>query len=421
MSEAQQRIIEAITADREAIKKCTADYTDFADYNLSEIYKAAQELDKENEVVDVVTLSKRLEQNTGQNWFTVLVAHAKNHLRTDDKVLETCCDYIKNEKTQRELKSIAQEILEREESNIDDVMKKVIALTISKRKYDYSLKEAIKKAIERIDEIRENKKSLGVDVGYTKIRELIGGFNKTDLIIIGARPAMGKTALMLNFALRANVPVGIISSEQGYEQIGQRMIAIRSKVTATEMRSGDLQDDSWPRMTNAVASLKDRQIFINDEPRITINDIARQARKWLNQFKIEALYVDYLQRIDVDGVSKNAAKHERIGEIAKGLKSLAKELDMPIIALAQVNRAVEDKKDPRPDMANLSDSSEIEKEADVIAFLYRDEVYNEDTPDKGVAELIFRKNRHGPLGTARLAWLGKCMSFEELSYGNGNA
>lgn len=221
------------------------------------------------------------------------------------------------------------------------------------------------------------------------------------------------TALMLNFAHAADKPAGIVSSEQGNEQIGIRMLSMQGQINATTLRTAKLQEDEWPKLTAAHHALKDRQIYINDEPSINIIGLARQAREWKYRYDIGALFVDYVQRIK--GSTKGQNKLEQVTEVVGALKSLAKELNIPVIALAQVNRSVDSRPDKRPNMGDLSDASEIEKEADSIIMLYRDEVYNEDTNSKGIAELIFEKNRHGPTGTVRCMFQGQYMRFRELA------
>jgi replicative DNA helicase len=243
---------------------------------------------------------------------------------------------------------------------------------------------------------------------------MLGGLHGGDLVIVGARPAMGKTALMLNMAasaLMAGFPVGVFSGEQGVSQITQRLIAIQGRIPVMRMRNGSLIGEDWSKLSAAVASLKDRGMYIFDKPAPTLSDIVRRARSWHYNHGIKAIYLDYLQRVKI---TTKAPRHEAIGEIAAGLKELARELNIPVIALAQVNREVEKRVNKRPFMGDLKDSGTIEQEADQIFMLYRDEVYNEETKDKGLAEINIEKNRHGSTGRVDLAWRGEYLRFENL-------
>ena len=252
----------------------------------------------------------------------------------------------------------------------------------------------------------------GVPSGLAKLDKILLGFHPGDLVVIGARPSQGKTALLLNMADAANVPCGIVSAEQAAMQILQRMVAIRSGVSAERIRAGELHDQDWPHLTEAAASLHATNTWIFDRGAPSITDVQRTARRWANGHGIKALYVDYIQRIR--GGDPRAPRHERVGEVAQGLKDIARELGIPVIALAQVSREVEKRNDKRPLMGDLSDSSEIEKEADQIVMLYRDEVYNHESSDRGTAELRIEKNRHGRIGFVRCAWLAESMRFRDL-------
>ena len=242
-----------------------------------------------------------------------------------------------------------------------------------------------------------------------------GGFHDTDLIVVGARPAMGKTALLLNFMLNADVSSGFISTEQSSMQVGLRLMCIQGGVNGSKLRSGNFNENDWSAVNSSMAYLSQKNIFIDEETRPTIAEVSRQARRWKQQYGIKALWVDYIQRIE--GTDSRAPKVERVEEVVKGLKSLARELELPVVALSQVNRNVDARTDKRPSMGDLSDSSAIEKEADQVIMLYRDEVYNDKTDSPGVAELIIEKNRHGPTNYIRLGWTGENFRFKEFKRG----
>ena len=222
---------------------------------------------------------------------------------------------------------------------------------------------------------------------------------------------MGKTAVMLNMALNSGSKVGIFSGEQGVSQVCQRMLATESSIGVMKMRSGKFEEDDYTRLNAGAIRIKEKpDMYFYDRPAPTINEIIRVARKWKFNHDIKAIYIDYVQRIKGD---MKLAKHERVGEIAKSLKELARELKIPVIALAQVNRAVEARPDRRPRMGDLKDSGDIEQEADVILTLYRDEVYNPETDNKGVIELIVEKNRHGGTGCIYAEWIGAFLQVKD--------
>jgi replicative DNA helicase len=299
------------------------------------------------------------------------------------------------------------------EGTIDAAIRDLMTLALPAQKFDYNLNAAIKLAIDEIDEACEGK-APGLTTGLADLDKMLGGLHGGDLVIVGARPAMGKTALMLNMAasaLMAGFPVGVFSGEQGVSQITQRLIAIQGRIPVMRMRNGSLIGEDWSKLSAAVASLKDRGMYIFDKPAPTLSDIVRRARSWHYNHGIKAIYLDYLQRVKI---TTKAPRHEAIGEIAAGLKELARELNIPVIALAQVNREVEKRVNKRPFMGDLKDSGTIEQEADQIFMLYRDEVYNEETKDKGLAEINIEKNRHGSTGRVDLAWRGEYLRFENL-------
>jgi replicative DNA helicase len=221
------------------------------------------------------------------------------------------------------------------------------------------------------------------------------------------------TSVLLNFANSHTEQCGIISTEQPAEQIASRLISINGRVNSSRMRNGTLEEYDWTKITNSVHHLHvNNNIWINDKPGINILELIRQARKWKHQYDIKALYIDYIQRIKWTDL--RLAKWEQVGNVVMSLKELGRDLDIPVIALAQVNRDVEKRGNARPNMGDLANSSEIEKEADVIMTLYRDEVYIKDSDQKGIMEINVCKNRHGPTGTAMVAWNEKCMRIDDL-------
>ena len=300
-----------------------------------------------------------------------------------------------------------------DESAVDQVITGLMALNTPSRNYDKSAKEFLAEAAKNI-EARYNGDIRALPTGIKSLDAMLGGLHDSDLVVVAARPAMGKTAVMLNMALSAGEAVGIISGEQGADQVGERLFSISGGVSVERMRRMDLDKLAWDSVFKTSQRLvSENRLFVNDHPAPEITMIQRQARKWKHTHNIKALFVDYIQRIK--GGDAKTPKHERIGDIVRALKSLARELDIPVVALAQVARAVEARPDKRPHMGDISDSSEVEKEADQVITLYRDEVYNDCTMDKGIIEFLVCKNRHGATGFTRAAWRGEFLQVRDLT------
>ena len=248
---------------------------------------------------------------------------------------------------------------------------------------------------------------------------MTSGLQSSDLIIIAGRPSMGKTAFALNIAqyaaLESQTPVAIFSLEMSKEQLAFRMLASEAKVDSQRMRKGFLGETDWPKLTTAAGRLSEAPLFIDDTPAITVLEMKAKSRRLKADTGLGLIIVDYIQLMRAG--SNTTSREQEISEISRSLKALAKELRVPVIALSQLNRRVEERTNRRPQMADLRESGAIEQDADVIAFIYRDEVYNksEDNPDKGTAEIIISKQRNGPTGTVKLAFLDKFTTFENLT------
>jgi len=286
-----------------------------------------------------------------------------------------------------------------------------------------SMNEIMYDSIDTLDERFLNKGKLtGVPTGFHQIDELTWGLQKTDLIIIAARPSMGKTSLSLNIARHAAIdceekyPVGIFSLEMSKQQLSFKFMADLAKINTQKFKNGYFSREDWVSITGAAGRLAGSPIFIDDSSGLTINEIRRRARQMWKRHKIKLIIVDYIQLMSGSG-SKQQNREREISEISTGLKNLAKELELPVIGISQLNRKVEDRNDKKPRMADLRDSGGIEQDADTIAFVYRDEVYNtdENNPLRGTADIIIAKNRNGPTGTARLAFVDKYASFYNLA------
>ncbi|MRW89340.1 replicative DNA helicase [Duganella sp. FT80W] len=275
--------------------------------------------------------------------------------------------------------------------------------------------------VERIDELysRDNQSEItGVPTGFIDLDRMTSGLQGGDLVIVAGRPSMGKTAFSVNIgenvAIEAGLPVAIFSMEMGGAQLAMRMLGSVGQLDQHRLRTGRLNDEDWPRLTHAIQKMNDAQVFIDETPALNPIEMRARARRLARQCgKLGLIIVDYLQLMQGSKAGDNRASE--ISEISRSLKGLAKELGCPVIALSQLNRSLEQRPNKRPVMSDLRESGAIEQDADVIIFLYRDEVYNPDSPDKGTAEIIIGKQRNGPIGAVRLTWIGAYTKFGNYS------
>jgi len=282
-----------------------------------------------------------------------------------------------------------------------------------------NIKDLLTRAVDRIDALfQQDNPITGVPTGFTDFDEMTSGLQPSDLIIVAGRPSMGKTTFAMNIAehvaVREKLPVAVFSMEMPGEQLAMRLMSSLGRIDQHKVRTGRLEDEDWPKLTAAVGELAEAPLYIDDTPALTPNELRARARRLTRESggKLGLIVIDYLQLMQVAGRSENRAGE--ISEISRALKGLAKELDVPVIALSQLNRSLEQRPNKRPVMSDLRESGAIEQDADVIVFIYRDEVYNEDSPDKGTAEIIIGKQRNGPIGTVRLTFLGQYTRFENF-------
>ena len=259
----------------------------------------------------------------------------------------------------------------------------------------------------------------GLPTGYTEFDEMTAGLQPTDLIILAARPAMGKTTFALNIAefaaIKTRKAIAVFSMEMSASQLALRLISSNGRINATRLRTGQLEDEDWSRVTSAIRMIKETRIFIDDTPALSPDILRAKSRRLKREHDLGLIVIDYLQLMAVPGNSENRATE--ISEISRSLKALAKELNVPVIALSQLNRSLETRTDKRPVMADLRESGAIEQDADVIVFIYRDEYYNkENSPDKGLAEIIIGKQRNGPTGSFKLKFFGEYTRFDNLAH-----
>ncbi len=281
------------------------------------------------------------------------------------------------------------------------------------------IKPLLAKAVDKIEMLFEQEGHItGAATGFTDLDDLTSGLQPADLIIVAGRPSMGKTTIAMNMAenvaIKSGKPVAIFSMEMPGDALAMRMMSSLGRIDQHKVRTGKLEDDEWPRLTSAISILGETKMFIDDTPALTPTEVRARARRLTREHgQLGLIVLDYLQLMQSPSSGDNRV--QQISDISRGLKALAKELDVPVVALSQLNRNLESRPNKRPMMSDLRESGAIEQDADLIIFVYRDEVYNEDSPDKGIAEVIIGKQRNGPLGTVRLTFLGQYTRFENYA------
>jgi len=281
------------------------------------------------------------------------------------------------------------------------------------------VKALLAKAVDRIETLYEQEGNItGAATGFTDFDQMTSGLQPADLIIVAGRPSMGKTTIAMNMAenvaIKGDKPVAVFSMEMPGEALAMRMMSSLGRIDQHKVRTGKLDDDEWPRLTSAINLLAETKLFIDDTPALTPTEVRSRARRLMREHgQLGLIVLDYLQLMQSPASGDNRV--QQISDISRSLKALAKELSVPVIALSQLNRNLEQRPNKRPVMSDLRESGAIEQDADLIVFVYRDEVYNEDSPDKGIAEVIIGKQRNGPLGTVRLTFLGQYTRFENFA------
>jgi replicative DNA helicase len=290
-----------------------------------------------------------------------------------------------------------------------------------------TIKSLLARAVDKIETLFEQEGSItGAATGFTDLDELTSGLQPADLIIVAGRPSMGKTTIAMNMAeniaIKGDKPVAVFSMEMPGDSLAMRMMSSLGRIDQHKIRTGKLEDDEWPRLTSAINLLAETKLFIDDTAALTPTEVRSRARRLAREHgQLGLIVIDYLQLMQSPSSGDNRV--QQISDISRGLKALAKELNVPVVALSQLNRNLEQRPNKRPMMSDLRESGAIEQDADLIVFVYRDEVYNEDSPDKGIAEIIIGKQRNGPLGTVRLTFLGQYTRFENFagnSYNSGD-
>jgi replicative DNA helicase len=429
--EAEQSVLGGLMLDNSAWDK-VADIVGEEDFYRRDhrlIFRAIASLMSHSKPCDVVTLSEWLDVQgllDEAGGLAYLGTLAKNTPSAAN--IKSYADIVRERSVLRQLITVGNEISgsayqtegRSTEELLDSAERQVFEIAeqgARAKKGFTAIKDLLVKAVDRIDELfQQDNPITGVPTGWDSFDEMTSGLQKGDLVIVAGRPSMGKTTFAMNIAenaaIKANLPTAVFSMEMPGEQLAMRMLSSLGRIDQHKVRTGKLEDDDWPRLTSAVGILADAPLFIDDTPALTPNELRARARRLSREHGLGLIVIDYLQLMQVHGTKEN--RTNEISEISRSLKALAKELEVPVIALSQLNRGLEQRPNKRPVMSDLRESGAIEQDADVIVFIYRDEVYNEDSPDKGTAEIIIGKQRNGPIGTTRLTFLGQFTRFENF-------
>lgn len=426
--EAEQSVIGSMIMSRDAIIEASEIITgaDFYQQQYGVVFEAMVELHDEGKAVDLVTLQERLKEKdlppeissmefvrdllsavpTSANvkYYAEIVAEKsmlRKLIKTTEEISNVC--YLGKEKT--------QDILEITE-------KKIFDLVQNRGSQEFvPIRQVVLNAIEKIEKASRNQGSVtGIPTGFIDLDYKTSGFQPSDLILVAARPSMGKTAFALNIAqymaFHDNVTVAVFSLEMSKEQLVNRLLALESKVDSQNIRTGNLEDEEWAKLIEGANVIGNSNLIIDDKPGISISELRSKCRKYKMEHNLGIIFIDYLQLMT--GSGRSESRQQEISDISRSLKALARELNVPVVALSQLSRAVEQRPDHRPMLSDLRESGAIEQDADVVMFIYRDDYYNKDSENKNIAEIIIAKQRNGPIGTVNLVWMPNYTKFVNM-------
>lgn len=428
--EAEQSVIGAMLMDKEAIVVASEMLhgDEFYARQYGILFDAMVELYNEGKPVDLITLQNRLREKdvppeisslefvkdllnvvtTSANikhYATIVSEKAllRKLIRTNEEIANTC--YLGKEKV---------------ETILADTEKKIFELVQSRNSGDYvPIRQVVINALEKIEASAKTKGNVtGLSTGFLDLDYKTAGMQPSDFILVAARPSMGKTAFVLNIAehmaFKDNKCVAIFSLEMSKEQLVNRLFSLESRVDAQVLRTGDLKDSDWEKLIESANVIGKSRLIIDDTPSISISEMRSKCRKFKLEHGLDIVIIDYLQLMS--GSGRSDSRQQEISDISRSLKAMARELNVPVIALSQLSRAVEQRPDHRPMLSDLRESGAIEQDADVVMFIYRDDYYNHDSEKKGVSEIIIAKQRNGPIGTVELAWLPEYTKFANLEH-----
>jgi replicative DNA helicase len=427
-NEAEESVLGAVLIDNqvmsEALQVLTAE--DFYRISHQKIFEAMSTLDKESKPIDIITLGEALRSKScldeigGLEYLgrlSTAVPSAANTLYY--------AKLVKEKSLRRKMIRAAGNVIGNaytDDANIETFLdtseQEILAVSESRARSEFhKISDVVQGSIRKIEELFDNKNAItGIPTGFIKLDAKTAGLQPSDLIIIAARPSMGKTALALSILQHVGITchgaVALFSLEMSKEQLVLRMLCSEARVPNQKVRVGNLAEHDFPRLVSSASKIAEAPIFIDDTPALPINELRAKCRRLHREHKLSLIVVDYLQLMRSPAYQNS--REQEIADISRSLKALAKELNVPVVALSQLNRSLEQRNDKRPMMSDLRESGAIEQDADIIMFIYRDEVYNQDSPDKGVAEIIVGKHRSGPTGIIRLAFSGEITRFDNL-------
>ncbi|NLN40753.1 MAG: replicative DNA helicase [Clostridiales bacterium] len=423
--EAEQSVLGCMLLDKESVATAT-DFLDSDDFYADahkEIFDSMVEIYDRGEPVDLVTVTEQLRQRgTLEAVGGVAYLSDLSMAVPSTANIKYYVDIVEEKAILRRLIAACNEIIKqsyeaREEIDliIDHAEKSIFQITQRNTASDFEpIKTVLLDTYAKIEELSKNKgKIIGVPTGFHDFDQKTSGLQPSDFILVAGRPSMGKTSFVLNIAqyaaIRANVPVAIFSLEMSKDQLVQRMLSAEANVELQKIRTGDLSEEDWIKLVEAAGPLSQAPIYIDDTPGISVMEMRSKARRLKLEKGLGMIIIDYLQLMS--GRGRAESRQQEISEISRSLKALARELGVPVVTLSQLSRAPEARTDHRPMLSDLRESGAIEQDADLVAFLYRDEYYNPDTEKKNIAEVIIAKQRNGPTGTVELVWLGQYTKF----------
>ncbi|MCP5423442.1 MAG: replicative DNA helicase [Gammaproteobacteria bacterium] len=432
--EAEQSVLGGLMLDNSAWDR-VADRLSVSDFYSNAhrlIFSAIHQLAEKGLPFDMVTLTECLERNNqldDANGFAYLATLARDTPSAAN--IAAYADIVRERSILRQLIRIGTEVADsafspdgRDSRTIlDEAEQKVFAIAEQGSRLQQgfaSIKDLLLKAVDRIDTLfQQDNPVTGMPTGWYDFDEMTAGLQPGDLVIVAGRPSMGKTSFAMNIAenvaIRCSKPVAVFSMEMPNEHLVMRLLSSLGRIDQHRIRTGKLEEDDWPRLTAAVSILSDKPLFIDDSPGLSPTELRARARRLQRDCgqPLGLIVIDYIQLMQVPGNNENRATE--VSEISRSLKTLAKELHVPVLALSQLNRSLEQRADKRPIMSDLRESGSLEQDADLICFIYRDEVYHPDSPDKGISEIIIGKQRNGPIGTTKLTFLGRYTRFENFT------
>lgn len=429
--EAEQSVLGAMLISREAIDKAGEILTEDDFYRQDDriIFSAIMDLHSRNEAVDLVTVTEELRKMGKLDAIggTATITALSNAVPTAANVVYHA-KIVEEKALRRQLINAATEVVaegyEEDEDiaqTIDQAEQKILAVANRKHANGVTkIKDVVKSAMARIEELYDSKEAYtGLPTGFTDFDKMTSGLQPSDLIIVAARPSMGKSSLVLNIAehvaLKGGKSVAFFSLEMSKEQLVQRLLCSQAQIDASRLRIGQLQENEWPNLVMAADKLSNAKIMLDDTPGMTALEMRSKARRWKNENGLDLIIVDYLQLMQGSSKRSSDNRQQEMSEISRSLKGLARELNVPVIALSQLSRSVEQRTSKRPMLSDLRESGALEQDADIVCFIYRDDYYNPDTDQKNVAELIVAKHRNGAVGTIPLYFRKDITRFYDLS------